>query len=296
MSNGSKNHAPRCGRVLIPAILIISFLTACSAPVQRPTGPAREYDDAKDMFKRGRFDRTLEFTGGLAKMVPPGPYTERARVLQVVVYSGVMQGYKNLAEAYAKGAQETKNTRFQAEYKRITNDVLRTGAQSGLGLGETAHLLTEGAQISKELILEAPYPSIEGPFEVAQLVQVKAGGWIEPDQQDAAAVDAQRKGIDDALAAIVGGDRPKAQSALAAGPVKLNGVDFGIYLGKQLVDAASFFDRKHLRDYPKFRTLLTAADEAASAAQALLKQNPNTEKDKAVKKLQDQIKAALKAT
>ena len=296
MSNASKKHTQSNGRVLIPVILIFAFLVACSAPVQRPTGPAREYDDAKDLFKRGRFDRTLEFTNGQAKMVPPGPYTERARVLQVVIYSGVMQGYKNLAEAYTKGAQETKNTRFQSEYKRITNDLLRTGAQSALGLGETAHLLTEGAQIAKELVLEAPYPSVEGPFDVAQLAKVKAGGWIEPDQQDAAVVDAQRKGIDDALAAIIGGDRPKAQSALAAGPVKLGGVSFSIYLGKQLVDAASFFDRKHLRDYPKFRTLLSAADEAATAAQALLKQNPNAEQDKTVKKLQDQIKAALKAT
>ena len=296
MFNGSNSHTPACRRVLIPAFLLLSFLTACSAPVQRPTGPALQYDDAKDMFKRGRFDRTLEFTGSLARMVPPGPYTERARILQVVVYSGMMQAYKNLAEAYTKGAQETKNTRFQAEYKRITNDVLRTGAQSALGLGETAHLLTEGGQISNELILEAPYPTTEGPFEVAYLVKVRGGGWIEPDQQDSAAVDAQRKGIDDALAAIVGGDRPKAQSALAAGPVKLSGVDFGMYLGRQLVDAASFFDRKHLRDYPKFRTLLTAADEAASAAQGLLKQSPNSEKDKAIKKLQDQIKAAIKAT
>jgi hypothetical protein len=296
MSNGRTSPARGCGRALFPAILLFSFLTACSQPAQRPTGPARVYDDAKDMFKRGRFDRVVEFTGDLARMVPPGPYTERARVLQVVVYSGVMQGYKILAEAYAKGAQETKNTRFQAEYKRITNDVLRTGAQSALGLGETAHLLTEGGQISNELVLEAPYPTIEGPFEVAQLVKVRAGGWIEPDQQDAAAVDAQRKGIDDALAAVVGGDRPKAQAALAAGPVKISGVDFALYLGNQLVDAASFFDRKHLRDYPKFRTLLTGAEEAAKAAQAQVKQNPNAEKEKAVKKLQDQIKAALKAT
>ncbi len=296
MSNGRRAHTPSCRLVLIPAVLMVSFLIACSAPVQRPTGPAAQYDDAKDMFKRGRFDRTLEFTGDLAKMVPPGPYTERARVLQVVVYSGLMQAYKNLAEAYTKGAQETKNTRFKSEYKRMTNDLLRTGAQSALGLGESAHLITEGSQISKELVLEAPYPSVEGPFEVAQLVKVKTGGWIEPDQQDAAAVDAQRKGIDDALAAVIGGDRPKAQSALAAGPVKINGVDFALYLAKQLIDGASFFDRKHLRDFQKFRTLLNEAEESTSAAQALLKQSPNADQEKALKKLQDQIKAALKAT
>jgi hypothetical protein len=120
------------------------------------------------------------------------------------------------------------------------------------------------------------------------------GGWIEPDEQEAVARDAQFKGIDDALAGMVGGDRSKARSDLSAGPVKLDGVDFAVYLGKALLEGASLYDRKHMRDSQKFRTLCGVADEAAKAAQALLKENPNRDKEKAVKKLQDDVKKALK--
>jgi len=295
MPNLPYSYIPRFRRTRMPAILVAAFLIGCSAPVPRPIGPARDYDDAKDMFKRGRFDRALDFTDGLAKAVPPTSHTERAQVLRVIIYSGMMQGYKTLVDAYAKGYVATMDARVQAEFKRISGDYLYTGAQASLGLAEAARQLTEGSKIAKQLTLEAPYPSTEGPLEVTQLNRVKDGGWIEANEQEAAALDAQRKGIDDALAAAVGGDRSKARSALTAGPVKLDGVDFCLFIGKQLLDAFVFFDRKHLMDSQKLGLLSNQADEAANAALALLKQNPNKDKEKAVKKLQDQIKATLKA-
>ena len=62
-------------------------------------GPAGDYQDAKDMFKRNRFDRTLEFTDGLATASPPTKFTERARVLRVVVFSGQLKSAQGLADA-----------------------------------------------------------------------------------------------------------------------------------------------------------------------------------------------------
>ena len=80
-----------------------------------------------------------------------------------------------------------------------------------------------------------------------------------------------------------------------AGPVKIEGADFAIFLGQQMVDAAGFFDRKRMRDYQKLKALCDVADEAAAAALTLLKENPDTDKVKAAKKIQDQVKATLKA-
>jgi hypothetical protein len=284
----------RNGRFLVPVLLGLVLVLACSAPVPRPTGVAYEFDSAKDMFKRGRFDKALDFTDGPASASPPNAFTERALVLRVAIYSGQIRAYKELADAYRKGADATKNTRFKAEYERQRHDSLQYGSRLALGLGDTAHRLTEGVRISKELTLEAPYPTTEGPQTLPPLAHVIEGGWIEPEEQESVARDAQIKGIDDALAEMVGGDRSKARSALTAGPVKLSGVDFGLYLGKQLLDGASFFDRKHIRDSMKLRTLCGEADEAAKAALALLKESPDKDKEKAAKKLQDDVKTALK--
>ncbi len=295
--NDKLRHPPTfyCPAVSAGVAAAILFV-ACSAPTPRPTGDAAVYQDAKDMFKKGRFDRSLEFTEDLARQKPPKEFTQRAQVLRLITYAGLMQGYKDLAEGYGKGSETTKNPHFETDYKRMRNDALHAGGQAALGLGDVAHRLTEGGQIATELSLEARYPTSEGPLEVPELIKVRTGAWIEPDQQDAAAKAAQLNGIDHVLGAAVGGDRSKARNAMNAGPVKIHGADFAIFLGRQLVDAAGFFDRKRLRDYQKLKALCGEADESATAALTLLKEKPDKDKVKAAKKIQDQVKAALKAT
>ena len=280
--------------VLVLLLASLALVLSCSAPVPKPTGPAADYQDAKDMFKRNRFDRALEFTDGLASASPATKYTERAQVLRVVIFAGQVESYKELVEAYAKGADATKNTHFKAEYERLRHDNQQDGMKSALGLAETAHQLLEGGKASKQLILEAPYPSVEGPIEVADLEHVKEGGWIEPDHQDAAAVDSLNKGVDDALAGAVGGDRSKARSALASGSTTIDGLDFTLFVGNQLVDDAGLFDRKHGNDPVKLRAICNEASEADKAAEGLLKETPNADKEKQVKKLDEQIKTTLK--
>ncbi len=287
-------HHSASYRMLLPVLGVIGLILSCSPPTPRPTGVAYEYDSAKDMFKRGRFDRTLEFADGPANASPANAFTDRARVLELVVYSGMINAYNELIDAYRKGADTTKNTHFKAEYERQRNDNLQYASRLALGLGDVAHRLTEGSRLEKEYTLEAPYPSTEGPLALPQLAKVTEGGWIEPEEQEAVAKEAQFKGIDDALADMVGGDRSKARNALAAGPVKINGADLGLYLGKELLVGARLFDRKHLRDSMKLRTLCGEADETAKATLALLKESPDKNKEKAAKKLQDDIKTTLK--
>jgi len=291
----SPYFAPRrfC-RLLMAIFPLLAFMLACSQPIKRPTGPAREYDDAKDMFKRGRFERALEFTDGLASATPANAFTERACVLRAVIYTGFIQAHKQLADAYEKGVEQTKNPRFQGEYGRQRHDNLQYGTRAALGLGEAVHKLTEGGTISKEVTLEASYPSVEGPAQVPQLERVKMGAWIELEDQEAAMADAQRMGIDDALGEAVGGDRAKAREVLAAGSAKIDGVDFALFLAQQMLDGASLYDRKHMRDQQKLKLLCGVADEAARAALAGLKGTPNPDKEKEIKKLQDKIKTTLK--
>jgi hypothetical protein len=60
------------------------------------------------------------------------------------------------------------------------------------------------------------------------------------------------------------------------------------------LEGASLYDRKHLHDSQKLKLLCGVADEAAQAALAGLKETPNPDKEKEVKKLQDKIKTVLK--
>ncbi len=279
-------------RWLFIILIALGLSVSCSPPVQKPTGPAYDYDATKDMFKRGRFDKAIEFSDALAAASPSNAFTERAQVLRAVIYMGRLKAYKELEDAYDKGATASKNPRFQAEYQRLRHDNLQMAAQSALGLAESAHQLSASGTLPKEVVLEASYPTTEGPAEIAELDKVRQGGWIEPDAQDAVATQAVFKGIDDALADAVSGDRSKARTALAAGSTKIDGVSFALYIGKGLIDGATVFDRKHGRDSQRLKTMCTEADEVAKATALLLKDNPDKDKEKDVKKLQDQIKTA----
>ena len=283
---------PRTSLLIALNLLLIS---ACGPSIQRPTGLASEYEDAKDMFKRGKFDRALDFTDGLVSGSTPNKFTERACVLRGVIFTGLIHAYKDVSDAYSKGAENAKDPHYRAEFVRLRHDNLQMGSKGALGLGEVARCLIHDGTLPKELTLEAPYPSVEGPLEVGELIRVSQGGSIEPEQQEAAANDAVRKGIDDSLAAAVGGDRTKARSALAGGSTKLDGVDFSLYLGQTLLDGAGLFDRTHIHDPERARTILNLADESAKAGLALLKDNPNQAKEDKLKKLQGEIKTALKS-
>jgi hypothetical protein len=275
-------------------LITMALFLSCSAPTPKLTGPAYDYDAAKDMFKKNRFEKATDFSDGLATASPPNDFTTRARVLRVVIFSGQLDAFRLLVDAYGKGADKTKNTHFKAEYERQLHDNLQYAGRVALALAETAHQITGGGSFPKELTLEVPYPTTEGPIEIPSLMKVQEGAWVEPDEQESAAIAAVNKGIDDALAAVVGGDRPKAVSALSAGPVKLNGVDFAVYLSKELLEGARMYDRKHGRDPQRLRMVCAETDEITKSALALLKESPNKDKEKSLKKIQDDTKTTLK--
>src|SRR5262249_32049541 len=122
---------------LIPAILAQLLMAACSPPVSRPTGPAKDYADAEDLFGKSRYDRALEYTRNFVKGAP-GDYNDRGRVLRAIILSGDINSYKELAEAYEKGAESTKNPRYKAEFVRLRHDNLRYAGERSLALGEVA--------------------------------------------------------------------------------------------------------------------------------------------------------------
>ncbi len=274
--------------------LALILMAGCSPPVQKAVGPAAEYTLAKDYFAKGNLDRAIEHTESLSKGSPPNEYTDRARVLRAVIFSGQLKGYKELTDAYAKGLDETKNSLAKTAFAAQRRDDLQHGAQIALYLAQAAHLLTQGGTLPDNLTLDAPYPTSEGPTVVTQLTRVIEGGMVGPDDLAAASVDAQCKGVNDAVAEVLGGDRAQARTALQAGPAKLDAYKFSLFLSRQLWNASGIFDRKHLHDLEKYRILSSEADEAAKVALATFKEKPDKEKAKEVKKIQDGIKAGLK--
>jgi hypothetical protein len=264
-------------------------LVSCS-----PTVEETPYDKAKDAFKRGQLDRAVELTDNLATTTPPGDFTERARVLRAVIFTGELKSKMELADAYGQGFEKAEKLPFRSEFRRVRMDNLQAAAQLALNLAETAHQLAPAGVIAKELTLEASFPNTEGPAEVKQLADVKKAGKPDPGQEEIASRDSLRKSIDDTLAEVVEGDRSKARTSLAGGSTKLDGTDFALFLSKGLVQGALAFDRKHAHDAQKLRTICGEGQETLKAALDRLKDQPDKNKEAEVKKLQDKFKGILK--
>jgi hypothetical protein len=290
----SSDAFSRSARWFSLIVLAGIVLAGCSGP-QKPAGPEKNYEDAKDMFKRGRFDRALDLTDKLATASPPTAFTERARVLRAVIYSGRVNSYKELAEAYDKGAEKAVDPDVKSKDGALRHDDLQYAGKAALGLAETARQLVTDGTITKELTLEVNLPATEGPVELEDLKRVAEGGGLNPDEQESLARASLRKSIDDALAGAVSGDRAKVRSALANGSTKLDGLDFAIFLGNQLAEGATVFDRKHASDSQRAIMLCSEGDDVAKAALALLKEKPDKNKEKEVKKLQDRYKSIRKS-
>ena len=277
----------RLGLVVVAGTVMISCGPTANKPVT--TSPTSGYERAKEAFKSGQLDKALELTDKLAIATPPADSTDRARVLRAVIYAGELKSASALTDAYTQGAKKAMNPRFQTEYRRLQNQNLEVAARAALNLAETAHQIAPDGVIAKEVILEASYPVTEGPVEVKDLARVEQGGWLEPDQQDGAAADSLRKGLDDALAEVVAGDRAKARQALADGSLKLDGTSFALFLTKELADGAVIFDRHHARDPQKLIALCSEGEDTLKAAFASLKETPNKDQEKEAKKLQDRF-------
>ncbi len=278
------------GLIVIAGVVVIS----CGPTANQPAVQTSPYDRAKDAFKSGQLDKALDLTDKLATATPAVDTTDRARVLRAVIYAGELKGTKELAEAYGKGSEKAKNPRFESEYRRLQHDNQQAAAKATLNLAETAHQIAPDGVIVKQLTLEVSYPVTEGPTEIKDLARVEQGAWIESDQQESASADSVRKGVDEALADVVSGDRAKARQALANGSTSLDGAAFAIFLSKELADGAVIFDRHHSRDPQKLITICDEGDETLKAALAGLKDTPNKDEAAEVKKLQDKFKTIRK--
>ena len=285
-------------RRLVIASLALELMAACSSSGPKVSSPGMAYESAKEFFAKGHsanYDHALDTLATLSTADPPNDYTDRARVLRAVIISGQFEGYKRLAEAYQKGADKATESAVKSEYTGLYRDTLRRAGEISLTFAETAMQLTRRGQVPKGLTLDAPYPVSLASISTVTLDKIEQGGKTEETEQSDAALGAPGMGIAKMLAAVVGGDAEAVKSKLNAGPIPLDSAKFALFLATEVSSGASVFDKKHIHDPGKYKQLLGIAQNVGQASEAALKETPNPDVEKDLKKLQNQLKAGLKA-
>ncbi len=283
-------------RLWILAVLLSAFLTACSSSVSPPGGAGVDYQTAKVMFKQGNLDRALSLTDNMASSDSNSPDALKARVLRAVIYSARIDAYRELSDTYQKGSQIATKAQPVTSFNRHRANDMQYGSEAALNLGEAIMKFTSQPEFPKEVTLDVPWPGVEGPQQIDALSRIGRGIWVPEDTQESAGIDAQHKALDDVLVELIGGDRSKAKAALEAGPVQISGLDFALFLEKNMVDGLELFGPKYLASPGQSKTLCDVADRLAAPIAAMLKEKPDKAKEASYKKLQDRIKDAKKFT
>lgn len=283
-------------RLWVLTLLLASFLAACSSSSSPPKGPGVDYEQAQVMFKQGNLDRALSLTDAMAAGDTSSASTRKAMVLRAVIFSGRIDAYMELADTYLKGTEVATKPQSVASYNRRRSNALQYGSEAALNLGEVVMQFTSKQGFPKELTLDAPWPGVDGPQVIDAFARIRRGAWVPEDAQDSAAIDAQHKAIAGVLGEMVGGDPAKARTAMDAGPVKLDGLDFALFLEKQVVEGVRLFGPKYLANPGQSKTLCGVADRLVLSIDGMLKENPDKAKEAQFKKLRKQIKDAEQFT
>ena len=269
-----------------PITLLVLFalcLAACQSGKQtiQPGTPAFFWSSAKQAYSTGDYPRAAEQFGKLTQS--DNEYRDRARTALVLLTSGMVQGYLEVADAYVAGGRMNPNNRT-AFHKRAST--ARSHAKSTLmQFIEATHVLTEQAK-GETIEIELGYPT--GTLADLPPLQKVMKGVLPPDSEaESTQAAAIQKGVLAIVCSAVGAkdDSAKAAEAFKKAPVQIPRGTLMSAIGAAMVDQSRLFGPKELDEPLRLKMLMTEAKEALALSPA----------SKERKELEAKIDKALKA-
>jgi hypothetical protein len=261
---------------LIAVNLILFSCSTSNAP--QPGTPAFYWAAAKETYATGDYQKTIEHLGNIVSS--QNDYVARAQPWLLVLTSGMVQGYMDLAKSFDDGghANRSQATNFHRQVNTYQ------GAANTLAL-QLAENYSKFQSKDEYITLAFAYPT-GSPTEVLLLNKVAGGAWLPEAEIDTA----QKRAIERAVllatcrAAGAKDDPAKAQDLLKTGEAKVPRAAFVQAMAAALFDASQLYSRTRLDQPDKVKIFCSRAQEA-------LKTVPDSKESQDLDK---KIQAALK--
>jgi len=224
--------------VLIIAVCLITIgCSTVEGPPAKGT-PAFYWTAARETFEAGDYLKTSEHLDNLARK--ESEYTGRIRPWRLVLLSGLMQGYAEMAEQFQTGARNNKAnpTPFRVEL----NQARSLASKLALEFGE-AYVEFEKVQPEGEVSLAFSFPA-RGSMAMPPQMTKTATGTILPEGELMSMRQAMlQRGVIDAVCQVAGatGDPARAQELLKSPPVNMTRGSFEQAMAHGLFDAGQLF-------------------------------------------------------
>lgn len=257
------------------------MLTSCSSGPRppEPGTPAFFWGAAQQTFKAGDLSKANDDL--LEIVATDNEFASKARVFEIALTAGMVQGGDDLAAAYEAGARANRDN--PAPFRTQVTQVRTIAGRSALDLAQQVHVL---ASVEKgQIWLEFPYPP-GSAVEPPALRKIYAGVLLQPAEADSLQTAMLERGIVQTVCKLTGNpdDPAKTTDLFKTTPVQVQREVYLLALAKILYDESGIFGPNKL-DQPQ--RLKVMCDEALEALSAI----PET---KDTKVLKDKIQAQLK--
>ncbi len=264
--------------LLGPVLLATSCATGPKPP--EPGTPAFFWGAAQQVFKSGDLVKTNDDLQEI--LGSENDFSAKARVWDIALAAGMVQGADDLAAAYEGGAR--MNRANPAPFRKNVTQLRNLAGHSALDFAQQVHVLVakeKGAQIA----MEFPFPP-GSAVEPAALRKVYAG--IVLQEAEAATLETAmlERDVVQAVCKLSGNpdDAAKSLEAFKTQPVQVGREVFLLAAAKMLFEESAIFGPNKIDQPLRLKAL---CDEALEALGAI----PATKDTKA---LTDKIQAALK--
>jgi hypothetical protein len=278
------------GRYFIPLFLSLAVLAmSCGEQPKFVRGSAGyQYAEAKKAVSEIKFEKAISLTGEILNKSANSEYADKARILRIILLSGLSQGYGRMAEAHLDGFE--KSIKNAGALRSIAFDYYRKQKNDVLGFYQSCDFFLKNYSQQTPYVLEMDFPS-KDLMQNRRLDEVRSGKLLAPEQLKAAEEDELCNGLISSLSGFLGagGDRAKARKLLEGGSRTLDHAEFMVMLGRSLLDGQKVFGRAALNDIQNYRQFYQKSFECSQLALKILKDNPNQE----VQNQADQLKTDI---
>jgi hypothetical protein len=268
--------------------LVLPVLSCGGQPKVAKGSAEYQFLEAKKAISDVKFEKAISLTSDILSRFPSTEYGDKARILRIVLLSGLSQGHGKLAEAHLAGFE--KSIKNAGALRSVAFDFYRKQKIEALGFFEACDFFLKNYSEKTPYVLDVEYPHKDFTPN-RKLDEVRSGTVLTPEELKTAEEDELRNGLIMSLTGFLGAgdDRAKARKLLESGPRPLDHAEFMVMLGRTLLENQKVFGRRALNEIQNYRQFYEKSSECSELALKLLKDNPNQE----IQSQADQLKTEL---
>ncbi|MBK5293843.1 MAG: hypothetical protein JJE04_19470 [Acidobacteriia bacterium] len=226
--------------LLVISLLAVSTLAVSCSTAEGPPAsgsPPFYWAASQETFLAADY---LKASQHLEKIARNGEYAGRVMPWRLILLSGLMQGYVNIAEQYEHGSRNNKTT--PGPLRRQMSDFRSMAAQQAMLFGE-AYVEFEKNAAEGDVPVACPFPSRGSLAMVPQMARTAQGMVLPGAEAEKGHRAMLERAVMGAVCQAVGakGDAPRAQQLLKTPPLQVPRATFELAMAAALYEAGKLF-------------------------------------------------------